>query len=79
MRSSQILIFNCTYGRLFETPFESEGLLRKRVPRKIDAEVAAWRNGRRATNPHSDKYRGELGRMQTECAPRGCSSLVNAQ
>lgn len=47
------------FGRLYETPLKE-----KHAPfRVIDKGVQAWRNGERATNPHSDMYREHHGRV----------------
>jgi hypothetical protein len=76
MRSGQLLVASLgTYGRIFETPIDQKDL-RDRPPRRIDAEVAAWRNGKRATNPSSDAYRGGRGTIFTE-VNGPCLSLIN--
>jgi hypothetical protein len=76
MRSAQIEICQLgTYGRIYETPID-ERKLRKQPFRTIDKDVQAWRNGERATNPHSDKYRGDVGTVFTQ-VNGPCLSLIN--
>jgi len=77
MRSSQVLLFNFMYGRIFETPL-NDVALRKRPQFTVDKAVQAWRNGERATNPHSDKYR-KMGDSWRNPPERGCMAFVNAQ
>jgi hypothetical protein len=64
-----------TYGRIYETPI-NERDLRKQPFRMIDKDVQAWRNGERATNPHSDNYRKKLGEVFTQ-VNGPCLSLIN--
>lgn len=76
MRSAQIELHHIgMIGRVFETPLDDKAL-RHKCPRKVNVAVQAWRDGNRATNPHSDKYRDGMGAMFTQINGP-CLSLIN--
>lgn len=55
MRAEQneVCLFG-TYGRIYESPLDTEYVKRERPARKVNAEVLAWRLGRRKINPATE-------------------------
>lgn len=61
-----------TYGRIYETPPDGVSLQRDRPPRRINAEVAAWRLDRRPINPAT-----EFNKLKAYVGP--CIALTNVE